>query len=356
MANGKGSGVAKKSRLSDAPRVGVTRPARSSMVVPRGEGAQADDAAGLAGVTSELYCPFPPEKNPWVAAAQRHSLEWALECGLVTDGPELEKLEKASLAHLEAGAFPHAPREVLTLATQWVTLFCAIDDFVESSALGVLGLSGYLSSALVAFRGTTHGHVEPLLKAFQDVGSRLRRLAGDAVAQEFSLELEELFAAYVWEELNRRNATHPDYAAYRIMRVTTIGLRPQFLLSEAIGPDSRPPERDARILRELERVACLIVGWANDIFTYQKELAQGEGHNLVAVLMRKQELPMREAFARARAIHDEEVCEFLRLQAGLAGTTDDATRHRVAHLRHWIGGHLHWALRNGRYRPTPEAA
>jgi hypothetical protein len=67
-------------------------------------------------------------------------------------------------------------------------------------------------------------------------------------------------------------------------------------------------------------------------------------------------LPMREALARARAIHDEEVCEFLRLQAGLGGSADDATRHRVAHFRHWIGGHLHWALRNGRYRPAPEAA
>ena len=59
------------------------------MVVPRGEGTRADDAAALAAVTSELYCPFTPEKNPWVSAAQRQSLDWALECGLVSDGPAL---------------------------------------------------------------------------------------------------------------------------------------------------------------------------------------------------------------------------------------------------------------------------
>ncbi len=332
--------------------------ARASMVVPRGEGERADQADAVATVTSELYCPFPPEKNPWAPAAQQQSVSWALERGLVTDGPALAKLERASLAQLEAGAFPNAPLETLTLATVWVTLFCAIDDFVESSHLGALKLSAYLSKLLTAFRGTERGRLDALGRSFHDFGRDLRRQTDGPLAEAFGRELEELFAAYVWEEINRRNATHPDYAAYRIMRVTTIGLRPQFLLSESMGPDGRPSEKDARILRELERLACLIVGWANDVFTYEKELAQGEGHNLVAVLMRSEELPMREALGRARAIHDEEVCEFLRLQAALVSSSDanDASLYRVQHLRHWIGGHLHWALRNGRYRPAPEAA
>lgn len=327
------------------------------MIVPRGEGARLDDAAALAAVAGELYCPFPSEKNPWVQAAQRESVDWALEHGLVSAGPSLDKLERASLADLEAGAFPHAPLDVLTLATVWVTLFCAIDDFVETSHSGVLKLSSYLSEVLAAFRGTTHRRLDALGRGFHDFGQDLRGNMGAPVADAFARELEELFAGYVWEELNRRNATHPDYDAYRIMRVTTIGLRPQFLLSEALGPDTRPSEKDARVLSDLERIACLVVGYANDIFTYEKELAQGEGHNIVAVLMRSETLPLREALARARALHDEQVCEFLRLQAGLdSSSAHSATGYRVAHLRHWIGGHLHWALRNGRYRPAPEAA
>jgi 5-epi-alpha-selinene synthase len=328
------------------------------MVVPRGEGARADDAAALEAVTAELYCPFQTEKNPEAAVAQQQSLDWALELGLVEPGPSLKRLERARFAELEANAFPGAPIELLTLATEWVTLFCALDDFVETSGLGVLGLSGYLSSALVAFRGSTHGHVEPLLQAFQDVGSRMRRLLGDAVALEFAVELEGIFSAFVWEEINRQNAAHPDFAVYRIMRMTTVGVRPHFLLSQTMAPSARPSNRDAEVLQELERITCRAVGWANDIFTYEKELSSGEVHNIVSVLMRTERLPLREALERARALHDEEVCSFLRLQARLAGGAreDGVTEHRVAHLRHWIGGHLQWARQNGRYRPGNAAA
>jgi hypothetical protein len=336
----------------------VTRPARSSMVVPRGEGTRADDAAALEAVTAELYCPFLAEKNPWAAEAQRQSLDWALELGLAMEDGTLRRLERSRLADLEAAAFPEAPLEVLTLATQWVTLFCGLDDFVEGSRLGVLGLSGYLSSALAAFRGATHGQVEPLLKGLQDIGSRMRRLVGDAITQDFAVELEGLFTAYVWEEINRQNAAHPDFAVYRIMRMTTIGLKPHFLFSQALSPSPRPADRDVETLQELERITCRAVGWANDIFTYEKELSAGEVHNIVAVLMRTERLPLREALGRARALHDEEVCDFLRLQARLPSDTQktSATHHRVAHLRHWIGGHLQWARQNGRYRPGAAVA
>lgn len=327
------------------------------MVVPRGAAARDGDEPVLGDVPTELFCPFPGEANPRVGVAQERSLEWALEQGLVADGPELAKLDRAQLGLLEARAFPEASVEVLTLATVWVTLFCAIDDFVESSHLGALKLSGYLSEVLAAFRGV-EGRKDPLCRGFLDFGKKLRSMTDGPLAEQFAKELDELFAAYVWEEINRQNSAHPDYSAYRIMRVTTIGLRPHFLLSEAIGPDGRTSEKDALILRELERIACLAVGWANDIFTYQKELAQGEGHNLVAVLMRTEELPMREALARARAMHDDEVCRFLQLQARLEGSTNrnGAAEHRVSHLRHWIGGHLRWAISNGRYRPSPAAA
>jgi hypothetical protein len=328
------------------------------MVVPRGESLVDEHGGALReSVPSELYCPFPGDSNPRVEEAQAQSLEWALEQGLVAEGPELEKLERARLGMLEAHAFPDAPVEVLTLATVWVTLFCAIDDFVESSHLGPLKLSAYLSEVLSSFRGGSTGP-DPLCRGFHDFGRKLRSLTDGPLAEQFGVELEELFSAYLWEEINRQNSTHPDYTGYRIMRVTTIGLRPHFLLSDAIGPDGRPSEKDALVLRELERIACLAVGWANDIFTYQKELSQGEGHNIVAVLMRTEELPMREALARSRALHDDEVCRFLRLQARLESSfgLNEFAEHRVRHLRNWIGGHLHWAINNGRYRPSPAAA
>jgi len=327
------------------------------MVVPRAGSAQGDEHARDAREEHDLYCPFPLEENPWAARAQAESLAWAVDLGLVKDDPTRTKLERACLGDLEGCAFPKAPPEVLGLATVWVTLFCAIDDFVESSHLGTLALSGYLSKALAAFRGRASVRGDALIRGFYALGRQMRALLGKVPAQDFARELEALFTAYIWEELNRQNATDPDYSGYRIMRVTTIGLRPQFLLSEALCTSGPLPLESKADLAELERITCRVVGWANDIFTYEKELAAGEAHNLVAVLMKSEGLPVRQALRRARSLHDEEMCAFLRLQARVRGAAraNPAVEYRLAHLRHWMRGHLHWATRNGRYRPAAAA-
>jgi hypothetical protein len=329
------------------------------MVVPRGTGAAVEAAhADISVVSGELYCPFVLREHPEAATAQRESMEWALEHGLVKGRQALARLEKARLGQLAGCTFPDAPTELVSLAAVWTTLFCAIDDHVESGHLGTLKLSNYLSELLAAYRKTARAGCDAIERGFSDLGRRIRRLAGPSTAEAFGLELESLFTAYVWEEINRQNDTTLDYEAYRVLRETTIGLRLQFLLSHVACPAGALSRDAAQLLPELERVTCHVVGWANDIFTYEKELAAGETHNLVAVLMRGERLPVREALLRARSIHDEEVCLFLRLQAGLRGSerAGDHIEYRLSHLHDWMRGHLHWALHNGRYRPAAPGA
>jgi len=320
------------------------------MIVPKGARPPWIDAIHAL---PDLFCPFESRANPWVDQAHEQSLRWALTLRLVSDANALEKLEGARLAHLEARAFPDAPSEALTLLAKWVTLFCAIDDYVEGSHLGTLELSAFLSRALAAFAGEADGtHV--ILAAFQDFGQALEEVTGPEVKRQFGRELQRLFSAYVWEEINRQHVAYPDYQGYRALRAITIGLRPQMLIAEALGPEHTESAPEQRLLlRELEHLACLIVGWANDIFTYQKELISGEGHNLVAILMRTEALPVRAAFDRASALHDQEVCSFLSLQSRLehAARSSEALAYRMAHLRDWIGGHMLWASQNERYRP-----
>lgn len=325
------------------------RTTRSSMVVPR-----ASHPALAPHRLPDLFCPFETRINPWVDEAHEQSLRWALSLGLVEEGAAVAKLERARLTHLEARAFPDASREALGLLGKWVTLFCAIDDFVESSRLGTLELSAYLAEALAAFGGRATS-TDVIVRGFHGFGVELLEITGSKVKDQFCRELELLFSAYVWEEINRHHLAYPDYAGYRTLRATTIGLRPHFLIAKALGPGGVDGSGDdLSLLKELERAACLIVGWANDIFTYQKELTQGEGHNLVAILMRTEELPLWAALERASALHDQEVCSFLALQSRLeqSATMSAALTYRIAHLQHWIGGHMDWAAQNGRYRPT----
>ena len=125
------------------------------MVVPRGTGAEVEAAhADISVVSGELYCPFVLREHPEAATAQRESMEWALEHGLVKGRQALARLEKARLGQLAGCTFPDAPTELVSLAAVWTTLFCAIDDHVESGHLGTLKLSNYLSELLAAYRKT----------------------------------------------------------------------------------------------------------------------------------------------------------------------------------------------------------
>jgi len=111
--------------------------------------------------------------------------------------------------------------------------------------------------------------------------------------------------------------------------------------------------RQHRAVQELELVTCHAVGWANDIFTYEKEVESGEVHNLVAVLMDSEALPVYESVSHARFLHDQEVRSFLAAQARLRSSeiVDTDVDAHLKHLRHWMRGHLEWATLTGRYRP-----
>ena len=103
---------------------------------------------------------------------------------------------------------------------------------------------------------------------------------------------------------------------------------------------------------KLEELTCRSVGWANDIFTYEKEVKYGEVHNLVLVLMDESSLALSEAIQRAAAIHDKEVRSFLAAQAELEPVVQnhEGLDAYVGILRQWIRGHLDWAKETGRYR------
>jgi hypothetical protein len=177
--------------------------------------------------------------------------------------------------------------------------------------------------------------------------------------REFGTRLEELFAGYLWEAINRWKKMTPSLSTYRTMRETTIGLYPQFVLHElADGVRLEPEVLNHPALRRLMAATCNAVGLANDLFTYEKEMEQGEVHNVVLSIMGTESLGLDEAVRRAVQLHDDVVRAFLAAEAELPsfGAADERVRRFVAMLRCWMRGHLDWAQLTGRYRPTASTA
>jgi 5-epi-alpha-selinene synthase len=112
------------------------------------------------------------------------------------------------------------------------------------------------------------------------------------------------------------------------------------------------------MLQRLATRTSKIVGCANDLFTCEKEIIQGQIHNLVLVLMNEGQLPIEEAVAQVMALHDNEVHGFLQEVEQLPsfGIADAGVQRYVEMLKCWIRGHLDWAYETGRYRPYGEPA
>lgn len=292
--------------------------------------------------------PGAPALHPEAPALQAASVAWARRLGLV-DAAQTPHLERARIAWLPARAYPHGAAAALQIAADWTTLFCLLDDRIERMA-GPAEVCALLATLLAGFAPHTPPTDDPYQRACVDLRERILA-AGPAALERFRAAVRDLFAAFVTEASERASGHIPALDRYLPLREQTVGLHVEFVLGELVDAiDLTPAERADPRRRELARLASDLVGWANDLYTHEKEIEAGDAHNLVFVLARADHLPLAAAVDRAVAMHDEALARFLALAAD--PTTPSLHRYATM-LTAWIRGHLDWGRETGRYAPNP---
>jgi hydroxymethylglutaryl-CoA reductase len=301
-----------------------------------------------------LYCPFESACSDLAHAVNEATLAWAASTGVVRTERGASKLRASRIGWLSARAFPHARREGLQLVSDWTALFCLLDDRCES--LSPFQLSPVLAALLDAFRSRDAGpRADAFAVAMASLGSRIEALSSPAFTARFADRLEALFVGFSWEATHRAAGVRPAFASYLDLREITVGLHPQFELFELTDGVALPDEVRAHPdLAAMRAASALAVGLANDIFTCERERLEGEVHNVVLVLMHREGLSLREAIARAVALHDERVRALAAMSRALPsfGDRDDDVRRYAAMLCGWVRAHLDWARETGRYSPS----
>lgn len=301
--------------------------------------------------TGGLFCPFRSQVNPNMEVVQADSVKWVRAQGLLSDAKRCERLAKSKIGHLVGRSFPHASRETLQIAADWTTLFCLLDDRVEVLA-SPSRVDAFLSTLLADFRSGRCESDEPMARALLDLRRRMSAIASSEWVARFAEHVHDIFRGFSWEAVNRAQRLLPELATYRAMRQITVGLFPQFHLSVLTdGIDMPSKIWDHAAIQRLMATAANCVGWANDLFTYEKELQAGEMHNLVFMLLDQAE-SLEQAVARAKTMHDDEVRSFLRQVTELPsfGPHNREVHRFVAVLAAWIRGHFDWAAETGRYK------
>jgi 5-epi-alpha-selinene synthase len=297
-----------------------------------------------------LYCPFEAGVHPEVAAVQTQSVAWAEEVGLVSGERARARLDASKIGWLVSRAHPHGARGPLQLAADWTTLFCLLDDHIERIEAPA-AVAAYLAELFATLRGAPVWGRDPMQRAMADVRRRLAALATPVATMRVEKRVRELFDAFALEAEVRATREIPGHALYLPMREVTVGIHVELALGELVDGIELPETARTRgAIPDLARRASNLVGWANDIYTFEKELRAGEVCNLVAVIARTRSVGIEEAVSRAAAMHDDEARIFDALSGDEATSSrSEGCRRYAALARRWVRGHLDWARETGRY-------
>lgn len=301
----------------------------------------------------------PPPLNKHYPGIHREADLWLESVGLTDKPGRLEKHRRIAVPLFAAMAYPTASRDNLLLAHDWMAwLFEYDDQFDEGddghstdrarqSREGLLSILGDMSAgAREVPRRTLHS-------GLSDIWSRLRSVAAPGLRERFAGHVADYLESYEWETHNRRVGYCPDVEEYLAKRQHTGAAHPCFdLVVPAAGIQyDRVDWTNARRGR-LEYLSSEIITLSNDLVSFPKELAQGDVHNIVIILMRRHGHPEQEAVRRAVSLLESRIAEFEREERALAraaqGVNDD-TKLYIHGLKVWYLANYFWSLKCRRF-------
>lgn len=306
----------------------------------------------LAGI----HCPFPLRINPHLAVAERTSLAWLQQFGLITDAKQAARISKAHLSTLVAGFYPNAELAALELASDYVCWAFALDDIGDETDVGER--PARLMELFDGFERILQGRqpgrtANPLERGLDDVVQRVSKFTTSEQLSEFLEGNRAYFGGMLWEANNRAHCQVPEESAYLTFRPAAGAVPSFFALIEPLERIALPPSvRADRDVQNLSRLAGGIICWINDVLSYEKERAHGDFHNLVMVYEHHQRLLPSVAAQQAIAYINAGIADFVKTAAKLAsfGQAEDAELRRYLEvLRAVIRVTLSWTFDSTRY-------
>jgi hypothetical protein len=312
----------------------------------------------------KLYCPFPDKVHPRVSEVEKHVVEWMIRHNIVVGPVEQERFASSKIAWLAARTAPCASDDFLEILADWMMWLFAFDDaYSEESDAG--RRTGNLMNIFVEFLRVLDDPLNipevdtPFVASLRDLRLRLASQTTAVQLRRFIGTVQAYFFAQVWEAEGRAGGTWPTVENYLSMRVDSGAVPTCIALADAADGFILSEEDLARDdIRSLTRMAVNVTCWANDIYSYRKEVERStEAYNLPVLLMRSHGHDLQEALNLTAAMHDGEVRKFLHLEAEILSDASEELSRYVASLRSWMRGNLTWSTSTGRYNEgAPQTA
>ena len=306
-----------------------------------------------------LYCPFPSKLNPHVEKSDKHTTNWVKKYRLVPSEEVWSYYHRQKFTWMVARMFPTAEPHALSIAADLNTLLFILDDQFDEHSDDSAGIK-----QSVQFERLVHALIGimkrnslvtlekggPVLSAVSDFWRRIRKLGNLGWQVRFIESLQQAFAANLWRIENVNRSQLPSVEEYMKWRPIFSGASFFAYLLEAIEGFCLPDYvfLDGKVQR-LVQLCSNTICWANDLFSFNKELEQGDEMNLVMLIRNNRDCSIDEAITAAVNIHDEQVKQFETLAQELPSfnmSTDLQLSRYIHALSIMMKGNIDWSTKD----------
>ena len=304
----------------------------------------------------KLFRPFQWIENPnaeQIAAASDRFIE---KFQLLPDAMSLQKFLAMDFHRLGSLVYPFADTTAATIGTDWLVWIFAWDDDCDRTSMGrdPEEMRQRFRQYLDIFHGRpAPADAPPLIVALENLVARMLARAGKEWLDGFIPLVADYFDGCLWEAENRHRGQAPSLADYLEWRLKASAVYTVFELFALTGKALPAEIRRSPAIAELSRVANNVICWANDLYSFKKEYARGDVHNLVILLMIANDLDADHAMVVAGKMHDREVARYLELESRLPSHGSELDAQIATYcrqLRVWMAGNYEWSDHTYRYQ------
>ena len=296
-------------------------------------------------------CPIKPSKNLHYEKGASESSSWINSYNVFSAS------KKAALARdynelLVAHTYPYAGYEEFRTCCDFVNLLFVVDEISDDQGgAGARDTGNVFLQAMCDPEWDDGSALASITKHFRQ---RYFRTAGPNTARRFLTHCKDYIECVGTEAELRERGEVLDVDAYTALRRENSAIRLCFGLFEyALGFDLPDEVFENEAFMELYFAGCDLVCWANDLYSYDMELAKGHrGNNIITVLMESQQFSLQDA-ADSVGVHFADLMQAWsaaqsRLPSWGPQINADVAKYIEA-TGHWIRGNLDWSFASERY-------
>lgn len=318
-------------------------------------------AAELLDRLPSFYCPIASRHSPHASVAETAVLDWADRFELYENAEQRDYLRQARFPLFPAMSLPDADPVSLALAGKEVMWLQSFDDVFSDEREEPIALADYVVLLGKLARMLEEPQCDLLpgnrwAAALQDLHRAIADQAGPVLLERWVRAHLDYFDGLLWEAAGRANGRSLSLDDYVAMWLKQSGVYPCIAFTDlACGYEVPASAWCSSTLRKLREITSVIIGWDNDLTSYNKESHRAGSRgfasiqNLVAVVAIERACSVTEAAHLVGAMRDHAMHRFIQLQEAIVREGDTASVRYAQGLAQWIRGYLDYSAWSPRY-------